>query len=496
MLKKIIAKLFASFVVKQIESTYPKAAKIQKKTLINLIKKASKTQFGLDHNFNNINNFKSFKSSVPVRDYEGIKNYIDKVKNGEENILWPGKPRYFAKTSGTTSGEKLIPISNESMPYHIKSSRNALLFYINKTGKTDFLSGKTIFIQGSPVLENINGIRTGRLSGIVAHYVPSYLRANNLPSWDTNCINDWEQKINAICNETLNENMTVIGGVPSWVQMYFEKLIIKSNKKNLSEIFQNFSLFVFGGVNYEPYKKKFKKLIGKTIDSIEYFPASEGFFAYQNEQDDKALLLQYDSGIFYEFIKLTEFESDKAPRHDLSTVEIGVNYVLIVSTNAGLWAYNTGDTVTFTSLVPPKILVTGRYKHFISAFGEHVIVSEVEESLAETASFFNIVINEFTVAPKIENEGNLPCHEWCIELDSADFNMKKFSNHLNSALCNRNIYYRDLINGKVLKELEIVVVKRGAFKNYMKSKGKLGGQNKIPRLSNNRELIEGVLKVN
>ena len=464
--------------------------------MIKLIKKASKTQFGLDHNFKNINDFKSFKSLVPVRDYEDIKSYIDKVKKGEENILWPGKPRYFAKTSGTTSGAKLIPISNESMPYHIKSSRDALLFYINKTGKTDFLRGKTIFIQGSPVLENINGIKTGRLSGIVAHYVPSYLRANNMPSWDTNCIDDWEQKINAICEETLNENMTVIGGIPSWVQMYFEKLITKSNKKNLSEIFQNFSLFVFGGVNYEPYKKKFNKLIGKTIDSIEYFPASEGFFAYQNEQDDKALLLQYNSGIFYEFIKLSEFESNKAIRHDLSTVETGVNYVMIVSTNAGLWAYNTGDTVVFTSLVPPKILVTGRYKHFISAFGEHVIASEVEQSLAETASFFNILINEFTVAPKLENEGNLPCHEWCVELETSDFNIKEFSNRLNSALCNKNIYYRDLIKGKILKELEIVVVKKGAFKNYMRSKGKLGGQNKIPRLSNNRELIEGVLKAN
>ena len=379
------------------------------------------------------------------------------------------------------------------MPHHIRSSRNALLFYINKTGKADFLNGKTIFIQGSPVLENINGIKTGRLSGIVAHYVPSYLRPNNMPSWNTNCIDDWEQKINLICDETINEDMTVIGGIPSWVQMYFEKLIKKSNKKNLSEIFKNFSLFVFGGVNYEPYKKKFSKLIGKKVDSIEYFPASEGFFAYQNNQSDKALLLQYNSGIFYEFIKLVEFESDKVTRHDLSTVETGVNYVMIISSNAGLWAYNTGDTVVFTSLVPPKILVTGRYKHFISAFGEHVIASEVEQSLAETASFFNVVVSEFTVAPKLENKDSLPCHEWCIEIETTGFNQLQFSKHLNSALCNRNIYYRDLIEGKVLKELEIVVVKKGTFNNYLKSKGKLGGQNKIPRLSNNRELIEGVL---
>ena len=494
MLKKWIAKIIAFVVVKRIENTYSKAAKIQKKILLKLLKKASNTLFGLDHSFSQINDYKSFKSLVPVRDYEGIKSYIDKVKNAEENVLWPGKPRYFAKTSGTTSGAKLIPISNESMPHHIKSSRNALLFYINKTGKTDFLSGKTIFIQGSPVLKNVNGIKTGRLSGIVAHYVPQYLRADNMPSWGTNCIDDWEKKINAICDETLNENMTVIGGIPSWVQMYFEKLITKSNKKNLSEIFQNFSLFIFGGVNYEPYKKKFNKLIGKKIDSIEYFPASEGFFAYQNDQENKALLLQYDSGIFYEFIKLSEFESDKATRHDLSTVEIGVNYVMIVSTNAGLWAYNTGDTVVFTSLIPPKILVTGRYKHFISAFGEHVITSEIEQSLAETASFFNVVISEFTVAPKLENEGDLPCHEWCFEIETTDFNKSKFSKYLNSALCNRNIYYKDLIKGKVLKELEIVVVKKGTFKNYMKSMGKLGGQNKIPRLSNSRQFIDGVLK--
>tara|TARA_B100000282_G_scaffold205675_1_gene151045 strand:- start:1485 stop:2975 length:1491 start_codon:yes stop_codon:yes gene_type:complete len=493
MLKKWIAKIIAFVVVKRIEKTYSKAAKIQKKILLKLIKKASNTLFGLDHSFSQINNYKTFKRLVPVTDYEGIKSYIDKVKNAEENVLWPGKPRYFAKTSGTTSGAKLIPISNESMPHHIRSSRNALLFYINKTGKADFLNGKTIFIQGSPVLENINGIKTGRLSGIVAHYVPSYLRSNNMPSWDTNCIDDWEQKINLICDETLNEDMTVIGGIPSWVQMYFEKLITKSNKKTLSEIFKNFSLFVFGGVNFEPYKKKFSKLIGKKVDSIEYFPASEGFFAYQNNQNDKALLLQYDSGIFYEFIKLVEFESDKVTRHDLSTVEIGVNYVMIISTNAGLWAYNTGDTVIFTSLVPPKILVTGRYKHFISAFGEHVIASEVEESLAETVSFFNVVVSEFTVAPKLENKDNLPCHEWCIEIETTDFNKSNFSKYLNSALCNRNIYYRDLIEGKVLKELEIVVVKKGTFNNYMKSKGKLGGQNKIPRLSNNRELIEGVL---
>ena len=494
MLKRYLAQLFSLIIVKKIESTYNKAPELQAKILKQLIKKAKTTDFGRNHNFSKIFSYQDFCSNVPVRDYEQLYSYVEKVKNGCENVLWPGKPKYFAKTSGTTSGAKLIPITKESMPNHIKSARNALLFYVNKTGNTKFLNGKMIFVQGSPVLEEINGIKTGRLSGIVAHYVPSYLKRNNMPSWETNSIENWEEKILKICDETSKEEMTVIGGIPSWVQMYFEKLLSLNKKQNISQLFEKFSLYIYGGVNYSPYEKIFNKLIGRKVDSIEYFPASEGFFAYQNDQKDKSLLLQYNSGIYFEFIKVKDFEKKNPKRFNLSNIEININYVLIVSTNAGLWAYNTGDTVMFVSVAPPKLLVTGRYKHFISAFGEHVIASEVEQSLSETAKKFNISISEFTVAPKIENGDKLPCHEWFIEFEELEINIKKFEQHLDSMVQEKNIYYKDLIKGKVLKTLEIKKLEKGTFNSYMKSIGKLGGQNKVPRLSNNRDLVERLLK--
>ena len=493
-LKSLIAKVFAYIVVRNIETSYEKAATIQIKILKDIVRKAKKTEFGEKHNFHKINNYLDFKKQIPVRDYEDFRFYIDKIKNGKKNILWPGKPKYLAKTSGTTSGVKLIPITKDSMPSHIKSSRDALLFYINKTKKTDFLKGKTIFIQGSPKLENINGILVGRLSGIVAHHIPFYLKNNNLPSFKTNSISDWENKINKICQETFNMNMTVIGGIPSWVQMYFEKLILLSKKTQIDEIFKSFNLYIYGGVNFEPYRIIFKKLIGKKIDTIEFFPASEGFFAYQNNQNDKGLLLEYNSGIFYEFIKTDEFESENAKRFSLKEVELDVNYVLIISTNAGLWAYNTGDTVMFTSLIPPKIIVTGRYKHFISAFGEHVISSEVEQSISEIAKEKNINIKEFTVAPKVNPKKGLPHHEWWIEFESFTKNFNDLEILIDKKMQDKNIYYKDLIKGKVLDKLKIIKVKKGGFNKHMKSLGKFGGQNKVPRVSNNRSFVDGLKK--
>ena len=485
--KKIFAKIFAFFVVSKIKKSYANAAQIQINTLQNLINYAKKTKFGIEHQFHKINSIEEYIKQVPIRDYEEIKKYIDEIKKGSKDILWPGKPKYLAKTSGTTSGVKYIPITNESMPNHILSSRNALLFYVYETGDTSFLNGKTIFLQGSPVLDKINGILIGRLSGIVAHHVPSYLKKNNLPSIKTNSIEDWEEKVSEICKETINENMTTIGGIPSWVQMYFEILLKKSKKKNISQLFKGLSLYVYGGVNFNPYEKIFNKLFGKKINTIEYYPASEGFFAYQNSQKDKSLLLQYNSGIFYEFIKTNEFESENYTRYNLTNVKVGVNYILVVTSNAGLWAYNTGDTVKFTSLNPPKILVTGRYKHFISAFGEHVISEEVEQSISELCYEKNIEVNEFTVAPLISPEKGLPYHEWWIEFNSSNNDLDLISDLLDKKMQEKNIYYKDLIKGKVLKRLEITEVKKGGFNLYMKSIGKFGGQNKVPKLCNNRE---------
>jgi len=424
-----------------------------------------------------------------VRDYEALKSYVDLAVAGESDVLWPGKPLYFAKTSGTTSGAKYIPLTKESMPYHIEAARNAILSYIHQTGNANFVDGKMIFLQGSPVLEQINGIQLGRLSGIVAHFVPKYLQKNRLPSWETNCIDDWETKVDAIVQETVHQNMTVISGIPSWVQMYFEKLQRKTGKP-VGEWFKNFNLFIYGGVNFEPYRAKFENLLGRKVDAIELFPASEGFFAYQDQQGDPGLLLLLKSGIFYEFIPADEFYSPSPRRLTIGQVELGVNYVLIISTNAGLWAYNIGDTVQFTCLKPYKIVVSGRIKHFISAFGEHVIGKEVEQALSVALQGSTVLVNEFTVAPQINPPAGLPYHEWFIEFEQAPQNIDTFAQAIESELRKQNSYYNDLIVGNVLRSLVISPVVSHGFQDYMKSIGKLGGQNKIPRLSNDRSIAD------
>ncbi len=493
-LKPLAAKLFAKTVVNRINKWANNPVETQKKVFKQLITQAKNTQFGKDHRFIKIKIHQDFVKHVPVRDYEALKPYIDKVVKGEENVLWKGKPLYFAKTSGTTSGAKYIPLTKESMPTHIQAARNAILCYINETGKADFVTGKMIFLQGSPVLSETNGIKTGRLSGIVAHFVPKYLQKNRLPSWETNCIDDWETKVDAIVEETIHQNMTVISGIPSWVQMYFERLVSKSGKK-VGDLFKNFNLFIYGGVNYEPYRNKFEELIGRKVDSIELFPASEGFFAFQDKQEEKGMLLLLNSGIFYEFIKADEFFNHNPKRLTIGEVKTGVNYVMIISTNAGLWAYNIGDTVMFTSTNPYRVVVTGRIKHFISAFGEHVIGKEVEEAINQAMKQHGFSISEFTVAPKINPpEEALPYHQWFIEFEKTPNNLSEIAITIDQSLQNQNSYYKDLITGKVLQPLKITPLPPGSFNNYMKSQGKLGGQNKIPRLTNDRKIANALLK--
>lgn len=488
-IKSIAAKIFAKIIHNKTQKWVHNPIETQQKVFQNLIASADDTLFGKDHNFSEIKNFKDFAKQVPIRDYEELRPYVDRVVKGESDILWRGKPIYFAKTSGTTSGAKYIPLTKESMPFHIEAARNAILNYIHETGNADFVDGKMIFLQGSPIFEEKNGIKLGRLSGIVAHFVPKYLQKNRMPSWETNCIEDWETKVDAILEETINENMTVISGIPSWVQMYFEKMEQKEGTA-VGDIFNNFNLFIYGGVNYEPYRAKFEKLIGRKVDSIELFPASEGFFAYQNSQNDNGMLLLLNSGIFYEFIKSDEFFTKKPIRYTIGEVELHVNYVLIISTNAGLWAYNIGDTVQFTSLKPHKVIVSGRIKHYISAFGEHVIGKEVECALKEAMENSNISVNEFTAAPQITPDIGLPYHEWFIEFENEPENLEEFALKIDIAMRKQNTYYEDLIVGKVLKTLVISKVQKNGFQEYMKSIGKLGGQNKIPRLSNDRKIVD------
>ena len=489
MIKPIAAKLFAKIIHHKNQKWINNPLDYQKKTFNYLIKQGGNTDFGKDHNFHKIKDYSDFQAAVPVRDYEGLRPYVKKMLAGKASVLWPGKPLYYAKTSGTTSGVKYIPISKDSMPTHITAARDALLNYIYNTGDADFVNGKQIFIQGSPILEKTKGITYGRLSGIVAHYVPKYLQKSRMPSWETNCIEDWETKVDAIVEETFSENMTLIAGIPSWVQMYFEKLIEKSNLK-VGEKFKNFSLFVYGGVNYEPYRPMFEKLIGRKVNSVELFPASEGFFAYQDQPEKRGLLLLVDNGIFYEFIKADEFGENNAKRHTLDQVQLGVNYVLILSTTAGLWGYNIGDTVKFVSLSPYRLVVTGRIKHYISAFGEHVIGKEVETAMEEACKGTAVQVKEFTVAPQIDPKDGLPYHEWLVEFENLPIKMDEFEALLDQKMQAQNVYYEDLINGKVLRTLVITQVAPSAFQTYMKSIGKLGGQNKVPRLSNDRKIAD------
>ncbi|WP_108245616.1 GH3 family domain-containing protein [Muricauda brasiliensis] len=491
-LKAFAAKIFANRIAKKTEKWVNQPVKTQQKVFNNLITQGKGTLFGKDHQFATITSHQDFVERVPIRDYEELKGYVQQIIDGKEDVLWPGKPIYFAKTSGTTSGAKYIPITKPSIKNQVEASRNAILNYIYETGNADFVDGRMIFLQGSPELEEKNGIKLGRLSGISAHYVPNYLQKNRLPSWETNCIEDWETKVDKIVEETEKEKMSVIAGIPSWVQMYFEKLNSKTGKK-VGELFKEFQLFIYGGVNYEPYRAKFENLIGRKVDSIELFPASEGFFAYQNSQKEKGMLLLLDAGIFYEFVKADEFFDENPKRLTIAEVEMDVDYAMVISTNAGLWGYNLGDTVRFISRDPYKIVVSGRIKHFISAFGEHVIAKEVEEALRLAVEQTDALVNEFTVAPQTNPmEGELPYHEWFIEFQREPSDMKKFMAIIEDSMKHQNSYYFDLIDGNILQPLKISSIKPNGFQDYMKSIGKLGGQNKVQRLANDRKVADGL----
>lgn len=490
--KAILAKPLANYIHRQIRKGMANAVQDQQQIFQQLIKSASKTDFAKEHQFASIKSHEDYTKLVPVRDYEQFRPYIDKIKEGRHNVLWKGVPIYFAKTSGTTSGVKYIPITRDSIPNHINTARNALLCYMAESGNTRFSDGKMIFLSGSPELERVGGIPTGRLSGIVNHHVPRYLRSNQLPSFETNCIEDWEQKLDKIVDETIKENMTLISGIPPWMQMYFDRLMEKSGKK-IGELFPNFSVMVQGGVNFEPYRAKLTESIGRKVDTIELFPASEGFFAFQDTLNTPGMLLNTNSGIFFEFIPVAEIGSSNPTRLTLKDVQVGENYALIISSNAGLWAYNIGDTVKFVSVNPYRLVVTGRIKHFISAFGEHVIAEEVESAILEAAVGHQVKLVEFTVAPFVSPTDEKSYHEWFIEFENKPDDLASFAVDIDRNLRKRNVYYDDLVGGHILSPLRISPVKRGGFVEYMKSIGKLGGQNKVPRLSNDRNIAEGLL---
>jgi hypothetical protein len=493
-IKSFLAKPYASIVHNRIRKGMATAVADQQAILQHLLKVGSGTIIGKDLNLREVKTYEDFRQAVPVRDYEQLSPYIDLIKQGKESVLWKGKPIYFAKTSGTTSGIKYIPITKDSIPYQINAARDALLCYMAESGNTDFADGKMIFLSGSPELERVGNIPTGRLSGIVNHYVPRYLRGNQLPSYETNCIEDWEQKLGKIVEETINRDMTLISGIPPWVQMYFDWLAERSEGKKIKELFPNLQVIVHGGVNFEPYRNRLVESLGSHVDFLETFPASEGFFAFQDTLDQEGLLLNSNAGIFYEFIPAAEIFNEKPTRLSLQDVKVGENYALIINSNAGLWGYNIGDTVRFVSTEPYRLVVSGRIKHFISAFGEHVIGEEVDYAILHAAKEHNVQITEFTVAPMIQTGGELPYHEWLVEFEQAPADLAAFSQSVNNHLRAKNIYYDDLMNGNILQPLKIRPMKKNSFIEYMKSIGKLGGQNKVPRLSNDRKLVDALNK--
>lgn len=488
-IKSLLSRPLSHYVMRGVYKKAAQTPEWQRKQFRLLLENGRKTAFGKDHHLSDVNSYEEFREAVPLRDYEALKPYVDRSVQGEDSVLWPGKPLYFCKTSGTTSGAKYIPITEVSMPNHIRSARNALLAYIHETGNSAFVEGKMIFLQGSPKLDKTNdGIPYGRLSGIVAHHVPGYLQRNRLPSMDANSIEDWEQKLEAVVGETIHQPMSLISGIPSWLQMYFERLIERSGKKNIAALYPDFSLMVYGGVNFEPYRTRFRELIGKDIPTIETYPASEGFIAYQDSQQHDGLLLTIADGIWYEFIPADHFFDENPPRLSIEEVETGVNYALVMNTNAGLWGYSIGDTVKFVSLNPPRIKVTGRIKHYTSAFGEHVIAEEVEEAMTAALSRFPCQVREFHVAPQVDPPEGLPYHEWLIEFKEPPADPSAFAAEIDKEMTERNIYYKDLIKGQILRPAVITPLNPGSFEAMMRKRGKLGGQNKVPRLANDREV--------
>jgi hypothetical protein len=493
--KALLSKPLAAWVIHRQKKWVDDPSLTQQRILKALISQGKNTLFGQHHQFGEIQSYADYKAKVPIREYEGFLPYIDKIKLGDKHVLWPGKPIYWAKTSGTTAGSKYIPITQASIAYHILAARNALLYYIYETGRTSFLEGHMLFLSGSPALELEGGIPAGRLSGIVNHHVPSYLRKNQLPSYTTNCIEDWEEKVDQIIEETLAAKLSLLSGIPPWMQMYLERLQQRTGRPT-KDMLPHLSLIVHGGVNFEPYRAKLFDTLGRRVDTIETYPASEGFIAFQDSQNEPGLLLQLNSGMFFEFIPTKTYFSQQPTRLCIDQVELGVEYVLVLTSNAGLWAYALGDTIKFVSLHPPKIVVTGRVKHFISAFGEHVIMEEVEKALQVTlAKHPEVRITEFTVAPWVSKElGQASYHEWLIEFSYRPKDLVAFATDLDQAMCRLNPYYHDLIKGHILEQLRIRPLEADAFTDYMRKIGKLGGQNKVVRLSNNRLLADALEK--
>ncbi len=490
-LKNHFIHLVANRVCRNLSVDYQQGQQVQERILHQLIKKAEITRFARDHGFHQIRNAEDYKSKVPLREYEDFKPYLNLIQNGTKDVLWPGLPKYLSKTSGTTSGVKFIPLTKDSISNHINSAKYCLFHYIQQKPETKIFDGKMIFLSGSPELTYQNNIAIGRLSGIINHEIPAWFQTNKLPDYQLNCIHPWEVKLDQMIKSYSNVDVRVLSGIPPWIQMFCERLLDFTGKSCVMDVFPNLELYIHGGVNYTPYSQKINQLIGQEINLIETYPASEGFIAYQNNFQEDGMQLVVNDGIFFEFIAKEDIEKHPEKRIQLKDVELNKDYAIILTTNAGLWSYLIGDLVRFVSCKPHKIKFSGRISQFISAFGEHVISSEIDRAISLAQLQYQFEFIEFTVAPQISPvDKGKAYHEWFIEFSEIPKNLHEIAHTINSHLCELNSYYKDLIEGKLLDTLKIRPVKKNSFLNYMRKVGKLGEQFKVHRLSNDRIMAD------
>jgi len=496
-----IASWFLKKRIHQMELFIKYPIEVQKELLDTLIKNAGETEVGKLYDFNSIKNYKTYKNRVPVVDYDKIEKLINRSRKGEQNIFWPTQIKWFAKSSGTTNSKsKFIPVSNESLEdCHYKAGKDMLSIYFNNNEDSQLLSGKSLRLGGSRELYNDNNTYFGDLSAIIIDNLPFWAELSSTPSHKVSLMSEWESKMKAIIKESIPENVTSLAGVPSWMLVLLNNLIKKTKKNNILEIWPNLEVYFHGGINFNPYKSEYKKLFpDENFKYYEIYNASEGFFGIQDQNNSDELLLMLDYGIFYEFIPLnSQNEYDEKNIISLEDIELSVNYAIVISTNAGLWRYKIGDTIQFTCKNPFRIKITGRIKHHINAFGEELIIDNAEKALSKVLNKTNSEIVDYTAAPIFMNNKKEGAHEWIIEFKKNPKNIEEFTFLLDKELKNQNSDYEaKRYKNLTLNFPKINIAKKGLFYNWLKKKNKLGGQHKIPRLSNDRNFIDELKKMN
>jgi hypothetical protein len=484
--------------IEQIKAFTNNPISTQEKVFTSLVSEAKNTFFGKEHSFNSIKSHKDFVAQIPLRTYEDFTPYIDKAISGQENVLWPGKTQWFSKSSGTTASKsKLVPVSSQAIQdCHYKGGKDLLSIYYHNNPKAKLFNGKHLILGGNTDVNKLNEKSYfGDLSAIIVKNLPFWCEIRRTPNKKIALMDNWDEKIDKMAEAVIKEDVCILAGVPSWMLVLLNKVLEKSGKESLSEVWPNLVFYMHGGVNFEPYKNQFEKLIqNPNLNYYQTYNASEGFFALQNENKANDMLLMLDYGIYYEFIPMDKFRGTDSETITLADVEVGKNYALVISTNAGLWRYIIGDTVRFTSTYPFKIQVSGRTKHFVNAFGEELIIDNTDKAIATTVAKTNSALSEYTVAPVFFNEKSSGAHQWLIEFEKEPNDIVEFTKLLDNELKVLNSDYEaKRFNNMVLKEPQITVVAKGTFHKWLEEKGKLGGQNKIPRLSNDRGLIEELL---